>query len=221
MAQALAKCSNAEKAKQRLQTELSDLLLDVERAQESSAALEKKQRQFDRFIGDWKQKCDDLTLELEIAQKESRSLATDVFKLRGQLVEADEGLDSVRLENKHLADEVKELTEQLAEVEMGRSELERTLKRKEAEWEETRRALEESDGQIELVEARVARLTADLEQARAENERRVAAREEEWQSGQKNHERLVESMQASVDGEVRMRMEAVKQKKKLEQVFFV
>ena len=46
-----AKCSSLEKTKQRLQGEVEDLMVDVERANAQAAALDKKQRSFDKVRG--------------------------------------------------------------------------------------------------------------------------------------------------------------------------
>lgn len=43
-----AKCSSLEKTKHRLQTEIEDLVIDLERANAAAAALDKKQRNFDK-----------------------------------------------------------------------------------------------------------------------------------------------------------------------------
>lgn len=43
-----AKCSSLEKIKHRLQTEIEDLVVDLERANAAAAALDKKQRNFDK-----------------------------------------------------------------------------------------------------------------------------------------------------------------------------
>lgn len=43
-----SKCSSLEKTKQRLQGEVEDLMMDVERANSAAATLDKKQRNFDK-----------------------------------------------------------------------------------------------------------------------------------------------------------------------------
>lgn len=43
-----AKCASLEKTKQRLQNEVEDLMIDVERANALAANLDKKQRNFDK-----------------------------------------------------------------------------------------------------------------------------------------------------------------------------
>ena len=45
-----AKCSSLEKTKHRLQNEIEDLMVDVERSNAAAAALDKKQRNFDKVI---------------------------------------------------------------------------------------------------------------------------------------------------------------------------
>jgi myosin protein heavy chain len=63
---------------------------------------EKRQRSFDKVIDDWKRKVADLQSELEKSQRDSRSHAAEVYKLRAQLEETSDTIESVRRENKNL-----------------------------------------------------------------------------------------------------------------------
>lgn len=45
-----AKCSSLEKTKHRLQNEIEDLMVDMERSNAAAAALDKKQRNFDKVM---------------------------------------------------------------------------------------------------------------------------------------------------------------------------
>lgn len=49
-----AKCSSLEKTKHRLQNEIEDLMVDVERSNAAAAALDKKQRNFDKVGLSWR-----------------------------------------------------------------------------------------------------------------------------------------------------------------------
>ncbi|CAF4425488.1 unnamed protein product, partial [Rotaria magnacalcarata] len=69
--------------------------------------MDKKQKQFDKLINEWKQKCEDISVELEMSQKESRSFSTELFKIKVQYEESYEQIDALRKENKNLAEEVK------------------------------------------------------------------------------------------------------------------
>ena len=72
-----------------------------------ASAMDKKQKQFDKLINEWKQKCEDITIELEASQKEARHYSTELFKLKTQYEESHEQIEALRKENKNLADEIK------------------------------------------------------------------------------------------------------------------
>lgn len=74
---------------------------------EDAAAMDKKQKQFDKLINEWRQKCEDVTVELENSQKEVRQYSTELFKLKSQYEESQEQIDALRKENKNLAEEIK------------------------------------------------------------------------------------------------------------------
>ena len=69
--------------------------------------MDKKQKQFDKLINEWRQKCEDITVELEASQKEARHFSTELFKIKQQYEESHEQIDALRKENKNLADEIK------------------------------------------------------------------------------------------------------------------
>jgi predicted nuclease with TOPRIM domain len=69
--------------------------------------MDKKQKQFDKLINEWKQKCQDITIELGASQKEARLYSTELFKLKTQYEESQEQTEALRKENKNLAEEIK------------------------------------------------------------------------------------------------------------------
>ena len=71
-----------EKVKNRMNEEVEDLLLDLERAQAQANSMEKKQKKVDAQINEWKQKCADLQGEVDKAQKDSRVASSEVLKIR-------------------------------------------------------------------------------------------------------------------------------------------
>jgi myosin heavy chain 6/7 len=68
-----------------------------------NAQHEKRQRQFDKLIEEWKRKVSDLQNELDNAQRESRSNAAEAYKFKSQLEETQEVIESLRRDNKNLA----------------------------------------------------------------------------------------------------------------------
>ncbi|CAF4199714.1 unnamed protein product [Rotaria sp. Silwood2] len=213
---ALNKCNALEKVKARLQGEVEDLMVDVERANSNASSMDKKQKQFDKLISEWKQKCEDITIELETSQKEARHFSTELFKLKTQYEESHEQIEALRKENRNLADEIKDLIAQLSDGGKSVHELEKARKRAELEKEELQAALEDAETTLEQEEAKVLRVQMELSIVRQEIDRRLHEKEEEFENTRRNHQRSLESMQASLEAESRSKAEALKQKKKLE-----
>ncbi|XP_049529664.1 myosin heavy chain, muscle isoform X7 [Anopheles darlingi] len=210
------KCIALEKTKQRLATEVEDLQLEVDRASSIANAAEKKQKAFDKIIGEWKLKVDDLAAELDASQKECRNYSTELFRLKGAYEEGQEQLEAVRRENKNLADEVKDLLDQIGEGGRNIHEIEKSRKRLEAEKDELQAALEEAEAALEQEENKVLRAQLELSQVRQEIDRRIQEKEEEFENTRKNHQRALDSMQASLEAEAKGKAEALRMKKKLE-----
>ncbi|GAB0197881.1 myosin heavy chain, skeletal muscle, adult-like [Grus japonensis] len=211
-----AKCASLEKTKQRLQNEVEDLMIDVERANAACAALDKKQKNFDKILAEWKQKYEETQAELEASQKESRSLSTELFKMKNAYEESLDHLEMLKRENKNLQQEISDLTEQIAEGGKAIHELEKVKKQIEQEKSEIQAALEEAEASLEHEEGKILRLQLELNQVKSEIDRKIAEKDEEIDQMKRNHLRIVESMQSTLDAEIRSRNEALRLKKKME-----
>nr|XP_026653945.1 myosin-1B [Zonotrichia albicollis] len=211
-----AKCASLEKTKQRLQNEVEDLMIDVERSNAACAALDKKQKNFDKILAEWKQKYEETQAELEASQKESRSLSTELFKMKNAYEESLDHLETMKRENKNLQQEISDLTEQIAEGGKAIHELEKVKKQIEQEKSEIQAALEEAEASLEHEEGKILRLQLELNQVKAEIDRKIAEKDEEIEQMKRNHQRVVESMQSTLDAEIRSRNEALRLKKKME-----
>ncbi|KAM6118725.1 myosin heavy chain, skeletal muscle, adult-like [Phoenicopterus ruber ruber] len=211
-----AKCASLEKTKQRLQNEVEDLMIDVERSNAACAALDKKQRNFDKILAEWKQKYEETQAELEASQKESRSLSTELFKMKNAYEESLDHLETLKRENKNLQQEISDLTEQIAEGGKAIHELEKVKKQIEQEKTELQASLEEAEASLEHEEGKILRLQLELNQVKSEIDRKIAEKDEEIDQMKRNHLRIVESMQSTLDAEIRSRNEALRLKKKME-----
>uniref|UniRef100_A0A8B9TSS2 Myosin heavy chain, skeletal muscle, adult n=1 Tax=Anas platyrhynchos TaxID=8839 RepID=A0A8B9TSS2_ANAPL len=211
-----AKCASLEKTKQRLQNEVEDLMIDVERANAACAALDKKQKNFDKILAEWKQKYEETQAELEASQKESRSLSTELFKMKNAYEESLDHLETLKRENKNLQQEISDLTEQIAEGGKAIHELEKVKKQIEQEKSEIQASLEEAEASLEHEEGKILRLQLELNQVKSEIDRKIAEKDEEIDQLKRNHLRIVESLQSSLDAEIRSRNEALRLKKKME-----
>merc|ERR1739838_426303 len=210
------KVAATEKTKHRLESELEDLQLEYERVHAAAIITEKRGRNFDKVIGEWKAKSDDLTAEVDASHKECRNYNSELFRLKAAWDETSQQLDIVKRENKNLADEIKDLLDQLGDGGRSIHELDKQRRRLEVEKEELQSALEEAEAALEQEENKVLRAQLELGQVRQEIDRRIQEKEEEFDNTRKNHQRAMESLGASLEGEQRAKGEALRIKKKLE-----
>ncbi|KAL2100734.1 hypothetical protein ACEWY4_002495 [Coilia grayii] len=213
---AQARAASLDKVKQRLQGEVEDLTIDLEKSNAAAAALDKKQRTFDKMMAEWSQKNEELQLELDTSQKECRSYMTEVYKLKTAYEESLDHLETVKKDNKTLTEEIKDLVEQLGEGGRSVHELQKARKKLEVEKDELQMALEEAEAALEVEEGKVVRVQLELAQVKADIDRRIHEKEEEFEITRKNHQRTVESLQASLEAEAKGRAEALRMKKKME-----
>merc|ERR1712202_32372 len=134
----------------------------------------------------------------------------------GSYEESIEQLDIVKRENKNLIDEIGDLTDQLTSGGKSIHELGKAKKKAEIEADELKAALGEAEGALELEESRVLRLQLELTQVKADIDRKLQEKDEEFDSTRKNYARSLESLQASLDIEMKARADAVRSEKKFE-----
>merc|ERR1712029_938689 len=211
-----AKIANAEKSKTRMTTDLEEISMEYERVHAAAIITEKRGRNFDKVVGEWKSKADDVTAEVAASTNECRNFNSEVFRLKAAYEETTEQLDVVKRENKNLADEIKDLLDQLGDGGRSIHELDKQRRRLEVEKEELQAALEEAEAALEQEENKVLRASLELGQVRQEIDRKIAEKVEEFDNTRKNHQRAMDSLQASLEGENKAKTEALRVKKKLE-----
>merc|ERR1711997_1095943 len=210
------KIASTEKSKHRLETELDDLQMEYERVHAAAIITEKRGRNFDKVIGEWKQKADDFVEQIDTSQKECRNYNSEIFRLKAAWDETVEQLDIVKRENKNLADEIKDLLDQLGDGGRSINELDKQRRRLEVEKEELQSALEEAEASLEQEENKVLESQLELAQARQEIDKKIHEKVQEFENNRKNHGRAMDSTQASLDAENKAKAEALRMKKKLE-----
>ncbi|VDK63901.1 unnamed protein product [Onchocerca ochengi] len=208
--------NSLEKTRLQLTHELEDAQMDADKANNFANSLDKKQKTFDKTIEEWKRKCDVITQELEASQRETRNGATEVFRLRSTVQEAEEQTEALRRENKVLTQELKDLTDQLGEGGRSLYELQKQKRKLEMEKNEIQQTLDDAENALEIEENKVLRAQIEISQIRSEIEKRITEKEEEFQNTRNNHQRTLESMQASLEAESKGRADLLRMKKKLE-----
>ena len=210
------KLTQLEHAKQKLQVEIEDMAAMTDQAHVLNNAMEKKAKQFDRIVAEWKQKADGLSMDLDVSIKECRNASSELFRVKSAYEESVLQLDEVRRENKNLSGEIKDIMDQISEGGRSIHEIDKIRKRLEAEKMELQAALEEAEGALEQEENKVLRAQLELTQVRQEIERCIAEKEEEFISTRKNFQKAIDGMQSALEQESKMKAEALRMKKKLE-----
>merc|ERR1719356_1497134 len=211
-----AKLNQVEKAKGKIPSEIAEMTSSLDQAQVLNAAMDRKAKQFDKVIGEWKGKVDRLSFDLDVSQKETRNISSDLFKIKSAYEETIMQLEEVRRENKVLSNEIKDIMDQISEGGRSIHEIDKIRKRLEAEKMELEAALSEAEGALEQEENKVLRASLELTQVKQEIERRIAQKEEEFASTRKNFGKAIEGMQMALEAETKGKVEALRMKKKLD-----
>merc|ERR1739838_1190114 len=211
-----AKYNQIDRSRGKIGAELEEMTVHLDQAQILNNLMEKKAKQFDKIVGEWKRKVDGLATDLDVAQKECRNASSELFKIKAAYEESLNQLDEVRRENKTLSNEIKDIMDQISEGGRNIHEIDKIRKRLTAEKLELQAALEEAEGALEQEENKVLRAQLELTQVRQEIERRIAEKEEEFLTTRKNFQKAVDGMQVALETEAKGKAEATRMKKKLE-----
>ena len=210
------KLAQLEKVKTKLTSDCSEMGLQLDQAQILNQNMEKKAKQCDRIVNEWKHKVDGLGKDLDSAQNDTRCVSSDLFKVKNAYDEAVMQLEEVRRENKCLSNEIKDIMDQITEGGRSIHEIDKIRKRLEAEKMELEAALAEAEGALEQEENKVLRLALELNEVKHQIDLRVAQKEVEFESSRKNFVKALDGMQMSLENESKGKNEALRQKKKLE-----
>jgi len=189
---------------------------DCMKASNMATAAEKRHKNFDKIILEWKMKVDDLSMEYDASQKEVSDYTKELYDIKATYEENLDTYASVQRENRNLAEEVKELTDQIKEGNKAYTECVKQHKILETEKDQIAMALEEAESALEMEDNKELRVRLELGHMRQECERRIAEKEEEFEATRKNHARAMESMKASFDVEQKAKQDYIRAKSKLE-----
>merc|ERR1711956_45238 len=109
------KVAQIDKAKGKLQADIDTMAAQADAAHLLNSSMEKKAKQFDKIVGEWKLKVDSTSMDLDNAQKECRNASSELFRIKSAYEESVLQLDEVRKENKVLSNEIKDIIDQISE----------------------------------------------------------------------------------------------------------
>merc|ERR1719259_837388 len=83
--------------------QIEEMNISLDQAQILNNSMEKKAKQFDKIVQEWKRKVDSLGMDLDVSQKETRNASSELFRIKSAYEESVAQLDEVRRENKCLS----------------------------------------------------------------------------------------------------------------------
>uniref|UniRef100_A0A4X2M761 Myosin-7 n=1 Tax=Vombatus ursinus TaxID=29139 RepID=A0A4X2M761_VOMUR len=206
---AIQRTEELEEAKKKLAQRLQDAEEAVEAVNAKCSSLEKTKHRLQNEIED---------LMVDVERSNAAAAALDKKQRNFDKNSGVKGSpQSLRLS--HLSpctEEISDLTEQLGEGGKNVHELEKIRKQLEVEKLELQSALEEAEASLEHEEGKILRAQLEFNQIKAEIERKLTEKDEEMEQAKRNHLRVVDSLQTSLDAETRSRNEALRVKKKME-----
>merc|ERR1712226_1727638 len=84
------KVANAEKSKARLGSDLDDISMEYERIHAAALITEKRAKNFDKVLGEWLSKANDVQAEVAASKDEGRNYSSELFRLKAAQDEATE-----------------------------------------------------------------------------------------------------------------------------------
>lgn len=213
----IAKISNIEKQKSRLQSEVEVLIIDLEKANGTARELQKRTEQLERVNIEIKSRLEETVQLYEVSQRDLRNKQTELQRVSHELDKTREQKDALGRENKKLGDELHDARANLTELTRRLHELEIELRRLENEREELTAAYKEAEAGRKAEEQRSQRLTAEFGQFRHEAERRLQEKEEEIEAIRKQTSIEIEQLNARVvEAETKLKSEITRIKKKMQ-----
>ena len=210
------KLQQVESGRSKLTADIATMSQQLEMAQALNSSVEKKARQYDRLVAEWKTKVDGLSTDLDSAQHETKNVASDLFRVKSAYEESTLQLDEVRRENKALSSEIKDIMDQINEGGRSIHEIDKIRKRLIAEKAELEVALPEAESMLEQEENKVLRCHLELTQVQQEISKKLKEKEGEFSVTKKNFARAFEAVQVAFEVEAKEKTEAHRMKKKLE-----
>merc|ERR1712223_95525 len=83
-----AKYAQIDRAKGKIHAEIEEMTVNLDQAQILNNLMEKKAKQFDKIVGEWKRKADGLGMDLDVAQKECRNASSELFRIKAAYEES-------------------------------------------------------------------------------------------------------------------------------------
>ncbi|CAJ0577986.1 unnamed protein product, partial [Mesorhabditis spiculigera] len=205
-----------EKQKGRMAGELDDAQVEASRINNLAAELEMRQKGHDKLAEKLKEEYDEVTAEVATVERNHMDTVADLIRAKAAKEELTDQIDSLRREATALQQQIRALSNELGEGGRQSHDIQKTIRRLEADKEQLQASLDTAENALEAAEIKAQGAQADVTYIRTEIEKRVREKEEEFEAARKNHERALESMQVTINTEAKAKGDMMKAKKHLE-----
>ncbi|KAK9707856.1 Myosin head (motor domain) [Popillia japonica] len=205
-----------EKSKKKIAAELEDANIDLETQRSKVIELEKKQKNFDKILGEEKAISERLASERDTAEREAREKETRVLSLSRELDESNEKIEELERVKRQLQAELDELVNNQGTADKNVHELEKAKRSLESQLAELKSQNEELEDELQLTEDAKLRLEVNMQALRAQFERDIQGKEEQAEEKRRGILKQLRDLEAELDEERKQKSAAVQAKKKLE-----
>merc|ERR1719193_1111189 len=176
---AQARAHATEKQKHKIQMDIDALNKELEIANNNTLSADRRIKELEKQISDWRIKLDESLAEIDVAKSETKSAQAEVARLKSAKQEADDANETLKKDNRKLAEETIDLRDELEELNRNLMGADATIKKQEEEKAELDGKLDELDEALHMEEEKVVKAGQDMTLYKQEVERQLAEKDAE------------------------------------------
>jgi chromosome segregation ATPase len=204
------------KSNHRLSSELKDIKTNLENSKMVNKEYEKKINE-NEFLSEKQRTClNDLNEQLLQANKENKTYATELIKIRTSNADLNQKISSCKHENGNLETRIKNISDQKEGLERKVIDLEQIIRRMESEKDALILALEDLEFALDKAETRTLNDNKEVERLRIEHERRQEEMENEIRKSKSIFQNALEDAQINIETERKAKSETMRLNQKLQ-----
>ncbi|XP_027755502.1 myosin-4-like [Empidonax traillii] len=215
--------ANLEKMCRTLEDQLSEIKTKEEEHQRMINDLNAQRARLQTEAGEYSRQVEEKDALISQLSRGKQAFTQQIEELKRHLEEEIKAKNALAHALQSARHDCDLLREQYEEEQEAKGELQRALSKANSEVAQWRTKYEtdaiqrtEELASLEHEEGKILRLQLELNQVKSEIDRKIAEKDEEIDQMKRNHLRIVESMQSTLDAEIRSRNEALRLKKKME-----
>ncbi|XP_065659055.1 myosin-10 [Hydra vulgaris] len=208
--------SKLDKARKKLQGDLDDVTVLMERERNNASQMAAKQKKFDQLLSEEKSRSQALASERDNVEKVARANETKILSLQSANEELEDKLVESERVRKSLMAELQELIDSKDGAGKNLHELDKAKRLLEQQLAEQKTQVEELEDELQATEDAKLRLEVNMQAQKAQFERELAAKEDSIEEGRKGLIKQLREMELELEEERKVSKSAGASKRKLE-----